>query len=150
MRLVAGLIFVLSCVSCGSGGDGDSNNHGYGWEYDVQGASGLKVRYHPGATQTTVHMLETAYNEVQQCTGLTAPPPFVIFTDSLPDVRGLYYWSPSLIAIETWFIFKHEAVHYLLDHNTGNPDPAHNSELFAKCSMSIEKRASRDPVGDHV
>lgn len=140
MRLLA--IIAALLAGCGSGGDGNSNNHGYGWEYDVQGASGLKVRYHPEAQQTPVQMFETAYNEVQQCTGLTAPPPFVIFVgnDALPGVRGLYYWSPPLIVIKTWFIFKYEAVHYLLDHNTGNPDPAHNSELFAKCFQIVEMR----------
>lgn len=136
MRHVVYLFVFLSSVSCGSGG-GDNNNHGYGWEYDVQGASGLTLRYDPAEPvdqRTPVAVFEDFYRDVQNCTGLAAPAPLVLVVPNPGGTAGRYYSDPPLITVTGLFVFKHEAIHYLLDHNTGNLDKAHNSELFANCS----------------
>ena len=135
------LLICLAVASCGGDGSSDDpNNHGFGWSFDVQGATGLKVRYDPeelkqGVPQTPVHIFENQYNEVQKCAALYAPPPFVIFVpdESLPDNAGFYYSDPPLITIKGLFIFKHEVVHYLLDYNTGDLDPSHASPLWGHC-----------------
>lgn len=130
----------MAVTGCGGGSVDQDNNHGFGWQFDVQGSSGLRVRYDPeelrrGFLQTPIHIFESQYNEVQKCAGFYAPPPFVIFVsdESLPDYGGFYYSDPPLITIKGLFIFKHEVIHYLLDYNTGNLDPSHASPLWGRC-----------------
>lgn len=137
MRGFLAILLVLA----GCGGHDPANNHGYGFAFDIQGASGMQVRYDPtevsrGIPQTPVTLLEQFYAEVQACTGLSAPAPFVIFVSNaqLGELDGFYYSDPSLVLVKGLFIFKHEVIHYLLDANTGNLDIEHRSPLFHKCS----------------
>jgi hypothetical protein len=143
---IAPLLLVLA--GCGGGG-ADDDNHGYGFEYDVQGVTGLRLRHSPavtpGGTVAAVisepTLYETAFAEVQACTGLSAPAPFVILVNELGGNTGFYLSNPSLILVDVRYIgpfdtraLKHEMVHYLLDHSTGHLDPNHDSPAFELCS----------------
>lgn len=130
------LLILLLLAGCGGGPD---DNHGYGFAYDVQGASGLRLRFNPAEPvdqRTPVEIFENTYMEVQKCAGLTAPAPMVIVVPegTFGYSGGHYYSDPPLVVVTALFMFKHEVIHYLLDHNTGNLDPDHLSPLFTKCS----------------
>lgn len=144
------MLIGLAVAACGGMSSEDANNHGFGWQFDVQGPTGLKVRYDPaelkqGFPQTPIHIFENQYNGMQKCAGLYAPPPFVIFVteESLPNNGGWYYSSPPLITIKGLFVFNHEVLHYLLDMNTGDLDPNHLSPLWQKC---VSPQAAPLPV----
>lgn len=123
------ITLMLLLVSCG-GGDEGSNNHGYGFQYDVQGASGLKLR---GESDPSLY--EKHFAEVEACTGLSATPPFVI-VQKLESLDGQYLSGPSLVLIDPSIVLvdKHEFIHYLLDVNTGDLDPNHKSDFFRICA----------------
>lgn len=137
MRLIFLLVFL---AGCGSSGEENSNNHGYGFEFDLQGATGLKLRYTPvlqaGSQFAGAEFYESEFQRVEDCTGIQAPAPFVIVVGNL-TTGGRYHSGPPLILLldATWF--GHEAIHYLLDHSTGNPDTNHNSPLFNQCAPVI-------------
>jgi len=141
MRLIA-LLTILLLIGCGGSEYEDTNNHGYGYEHDVAGSTGLRLRYTPtlkaGDYYADIDFYETEFERVQDCTGLSAPAPFVIVVkpEQLPAHFGYYYSAPSLIVIHdniAIVAFRHEAIHYLLDSSTGNLDPEHLSPLFSKC-----------------
>lgn len=130
MRMLGVALLLLA----GCGGS-ESDNHGYGFAFDVQGATGLKLRFNhsePPDQRTPVWIFESRYMDVQKCTGLTAPPPMVI--DSANGDPGIYYSDPPLIVVTKLYAFNHEVIHYLLDYTTGDPDSNHKSMLFKKCS----------------
>ena len=123
--------------------------HGYGFEYDVEGPAGMRLRYapvaEPGDPRANVVFLEQLYRMVEDCAGIQAPAPFVVIEkdgalvsplDGLPR-KGLYYSDPDLLLIDdsasTFWALKHETVHYLLHHALGNSDPDHTSSLFGTC-----------------
>jgi hypothetical protein len=141
MKMIKTLFLVLLLAGCGSGGDNSLRveNHGYGFEFDAQGTTGLRLRS-SGSAFSDVTYYEATFAEVKTCAGIEAPAPFVILT-SLDGPTGVYYSAPSLILLdmkhlstENSSLFKHEVVHYLLDHSTGDADPNHTSALFAKCT----------------
>ena len=143
---VAALCLVLTACS-GGGKDDDpaSNNHGFGFQFDAQGPRGLKLRFTPrfaaGDRLANPATYEQAFDALQTCSGLSAPmPPFVIIEPSgtlPPDVNGLYYSSPPLIRLDEPTAFRHEALHYLVEANTGDPDGPtgnHGHEAFTRCT----------------
>jgi len=145
MRITA-VLTILLLVGCGGSNDESSpqadNNHGYGYEYDVAGATGLRLRYTPtlkaGDYYADIAFYESEFERVQDCTGISAQAPFVIVVkpEQLPAHFGYYYSDPSLIVIHdivALVAFRHEAIHYLLDVSTGDLDPEHLSPLFSKC-----------------
>ena len=114
------------------------DNHGYGWEFDVQGESGLKLRYSPwlpGGPLADVTRYERDFAFVESCTGISAPAPFVI----IGKIPGFFYEDPSLIVIDEYGLdtraYTHEIVHYLLKVSTGSPDPEHQSPFFETCVL---------------
>jgi len=144
--------FCLVLTACGGAPDEEEpndpaeDNHGFGYQFDAQGPRGLKLRYEPrfaaGDALADPAGYERAFDEVQRCMGLTGPvPPFVIIEPSgtLPPtppeaiVNGLYYSNPPLIRLDEIEAFRHEAVHYLLELNTGDPDGPHRDERFTRC-----------------
>ena len=136
------ILLVVFLAGCGSSGEDSPDNHGYGFAYDAQGASGLKLRYtpvlQPGDQYTDAAWYETEFENVKQCTGISAPPPpFVIVLPegALVNHIGYHYSDPSLIVVTNFYVlvaFRHEAIHYLLGY-TGDSDPNHVSPLFTKC-----------------
>lgn len=123
------LFVILLLAGCGSGDESgvSADNHGYGFQFDVQ--DGLKLR-----GSTDVAFYQDAFAKTQKCTGLSAPPPFVI-VDKLAGNAGEYFSDPSLILVDVdhTYAVKHEMVHYLLDVNTGDSDGTHASHFFADC-----------------
>jgi hypothetical protein len=43
------------------------------------------------------------------------------------------YINPNFLKVGSLYVWKHEVLHFLLDVNTGDPDPAHRSTLFQNC-----------------
>lgn len=141
MRILL-LTFLLLLSACGSVGDTSSANHGYGFEYDVQGTTGLKLRYTPTLTAadplSNPIFVENIYAQVQACTGMSAPPPFVIMVaaGSLPNNWiGETQMDPSLVLIgsttvEAPSVMRHELIHHLLGATTGNLDAGHTNNFF--------------------
>lgn len=128
------LLLILLLAGCGSGGDAGNNNHGYGFQYDVQSASGMRLR-----GNADLPALDAAYSFVETCTGLNAPPPFVIIVTphSLHEGEwnGAYWDSPPLVLLdvsEPPLPAKHEFIHYLQDVVQHVQDPTHQSPLW-KC-----------------
>jgi len=152
MRVIA-LFTILLLVGCGGADVNSDNNHGFGFEFDAQGESGMKLRSSPHNVQptefSTVEYYEGQFTELLKCTGLDAPvPPFVILDEVLD--RELFGKDPSGVTLAGWafvdpplivldfrygYLFKHEALHYLLDYTTGNSDPNHSSPLFSLCTI---------------
>jgi hypothetical protein len=146
------LLLLVALSACG-GGAGEQEApppcHGYGCEFDVQGAAGMQLRYAPTVESSdpraNVAFLEQLYQMVADCAGVQAPAPFVVIKKEGTLIspldgsahNGLYYANPDLILIDdsarTYWSLKHEAVHYLLHHAVGNSDPNHTSSLFATC-----------------
>jgi hypothetical protein len=140
-------MLLLCLAGCGSGGGGskatavDTNNHGYGFAYDVQGAAGMKLRYTPILTAadplSNPVFLENIYTQVEECTGVSAPDPFVILLPqgSLPNGWfGETLNTPSLVLIGSvpmsLNVPRHEFIHYLLFVETGDGDATHTSKFF--------------------
>ena len=150
LRHIMLAILLLIVYGCGSGGNADSpkaENHGYGFEYDAQGAIGLKLRYTPELTTadplSNPIFFENIFTQVQACVGVTSPAPMVIFVHrgtlgTTPDgltVYGEYLTAPSLVLLyadldKVLDIIRHEFIHYLLDVSTGNADAEHCSGVF--------------------
>lgn len=127
-KLIVVLIFLSGC---GGNSEDPADNHGYGWEFDQIGPSGLKLRK-TGATPRDAAYLEERVAIVLTCLGISAPPPpFVIYLPSDGvEPQGRYYSGPPLIVLEEDVYLEHEAVHYLLDITTGNADRNHESRAF--------------------
>lgn len=136
MRLFLVLIFLYGC---GGGDAPPSDNHGYGWHYDATGKQGLKLRK-AGATDNEATSLEALAQIIENCAGIdTPPPPFVIAVPpgSLgPNIFGRYFRDPPLVVLDEIkfdIAYPHEALHYILDAGTGDPDVDHTSSAFKTC-----------------
>lgn len=44
------------------------------------------------------------------------------------------YVNPNFLKVGSLYVWKHEVLHFLLDVNTGNPDPGHENALFKNCA----------------
>lgn len=137
MRVLLITLMLLACAACGAAGD-DSNNHGYGWRVDQVGASGLRLQCNATCAPSTMQSLETAFFEVMQCTGIQAPPPFVVIVpyEDIAPLNGFTYFEPPTVKLEpALIVLRHEYVHYLLIMS-GFPredNEAHNSPFFSTC-----------------
>jgi hypothetical protein len=168
IRAMAALLlaYLCSCSSgCGGGQSDDAppapssaptsgisiDDHGFGWQYDVQGATGLRLRYSPvfapDSPLADVTKYEQIFAEVKACTGLTASAPLVIavpfgslgLQPNGSRYAGKYFMQPALIVVSGFagsdilFYYRHELVHHLLFESTGDPDERHTSPFFSAC-----------------
>lgn len=137
MKAMLAVLLISFLAGCGSGGEEGNNNHGYGFQYDSIGASGMKLRGGPDPSY-----LESLFAETETCTGLNAPAPFVIIVapgslnEANENINGEYWDSPPLVLLDfsQGLAAKHEFVHYLMDVVQHVQDSNHTSPLFAKCS----------------
>lgn len=171
--LLAAVCLWSGLAGCGgAGSDPSDDNHGYGWEHDVAGASGLRLRYDPevpARERAGLEVFERTFAEVSACTGLAAPGPLVVVVPrgtldaragSPPPpglhVGGLYYFDTDLVLVTASLgALRHELIHYLLDRY-GYPEDrnrAHAHGAFTTCvgpaafTWSASGRASRATPG---
>ncbi|MBN4054552.1 hypothetical protein JYT87_02465 [Nitrospira defluvii] len=91
---------------------------------------------------TTETFLKQAFSEAKGCSGLEQGafedvsvvfmPPTFPCKHYAGGCSG-EYMSPNFLKVGSLFVWKHEVLHYLLDLNTGDPDPGHLSPLFKDC-----------------
>lgn len=89
----------------------------------------------------TVH-LEKSFGEAKVCTQLSkgafTDTTVVVMPPSFPcpwynhSCSGEFV-PPNTIKIGSPYVWKHEAIHYLLYLNTGDSDPNHTSPFFQTC-----------------
>lgn len=137
-------------ILAGCGSETGRDNHGWGYQYDQIGATGLRVRY-AGIQLPTLADIEKLYQETEACAGISATGPLLIFTDPVPTSGDVPVYGSALLDTGTVFIskrldtdirlsywtYKHEFVHYLL-HQSGFDDTAnanHQSPLFSDCTQ---------------
>lgn len=149
LRLALGLgAIYLAVAGCGAESGSLWDNHGFGWHFEVQAENGLTLRHEPDVVEPVrFATLRDIYDQVQACTGIDAPGPFVIVVAERMDkygqagtaFAGLTLYNPSLILVtqgSTWiFVAQHEFVHYLL-HQDGFPrerNHIHDSPFFSDC-----------------
>ncbi len=148
--VVLALVLLLGCAP-----DPAADNYGYGWAYDAEGETGLRLRVDVAnpldrstlePIEATLATLEAAWLDTITCTGLPAHPgPLVVIVESgeLGPNRGYTYYDTRLVLLAMnwgglWLVetARHEFVHLLLaDH--GFPDgrnTAHDSPLFDACA----------------
>jgi hypothetical protein len=152
---LAGLLLVLAAGlgGCGAADRPAADNHGYGWEYDQTGASGLRLRYEEAVAsddRAALQVFEAAFGRVEACLGIAAGGPLVVVVprgalDGRSGVTpapgyhvgGLYYFDTDLVVVtESLYALRHELVHYLLDQ-AGFPvqlNRAHEHAGFANCT----------------
>lgn len=92
---------------------------------------------------STEQFLQKAFDEVKICTDakegkfeeisiIVMPPTFPCrYYDS--GCAGEYV-SPNSIKVGSLNTWRHEVIHYLLNQNTGDPDPEHKSPFFETCT----------------
>jgi hypothetical protein len=147
MRAAFPMILIAVLAGCGS--ETGQDNHGYGYQYDQDGATGLRVRW-AGTQVPSLTNIEQLYQETMACTGITATGPLVIITEPIPsssgDVYGSVFLDTGTVFISSWldtdieasfWAYKHEFVHYLL-HQSGfdvTANAAHQSPLFYSCTQ---------------
>lgn len=149
--MIRTILLVVLLVGCGGSDSGASNNHGLGFEYDVQGASGIRVRFVDGSPP--IGFYNDIYDRVQQCVNHSAPGPLIVFVDEVDshvtdghDPFAGIYLDNGTILIETkaiqniealkWAV-AHESVHWVTHWNqllTIQQQSEHASSLFLSCT----------------
>ena len=138
--------FLLS--ACGQPVSEDNN--GYGWNYDDSGQTGVRVRYFD-ENSPRLAFVEKIFIDTQECVGVSAPGPLVIFVDEITDVpehvRGRTIYGTGTVLIEKIVIddpnahvggvLTHEFVHWIMHVNNIQGNGDHTSPLFVEC----ERRA---------
>lgn len=159
---VALLVLSFALAACGGGSMESTDNHGFGWEFDAMGASGLKLRFKPhlpdnGNIFTDPAHYERLFTEVDACAGMSAPmTPYLILVDALGtgilgptnngvSVNGRFFSDPPLIVMDFRAAFspqvvKEERLHHVLMHNgviipNGDWEHDHGSPLFDRCAF---------------
>jgi hypothetical protein len=152
------LALLLLAALAGCGAQTIDDNHGYGYAFDEQAASGLRVRY-ANANPPRIATLDSLYVGVAICMGVEVLPtgPLVILKDGLIASAGhdamtlldtgtilqdsqitTFDWSDAAIEFVVQArasTLNHEMVHFLLKE-TGFPDDrnsAHDSPFFDSC-----------------
>lgn len=129
MRLIGLGAMVAAVVSCG-GGDVDeaADNHGWGWHYDAQGETGIRLR-NAQPERYSMAQYESDWVQVQSCMGIAVDEaPLVIQRQSLPlgddfgplDYGGTYldtglilhYAAEGMDTMDSKHA-RHEFVHYI-------------------------------------
>lgn len=153
------IIVALLLAGCGSGSNKKSDdNYGLGFHYDIQGTSGVRLRY-SSLGYPSITFVEIVYLSVQQCVGYNTPGPLVVFIDSVDDrvsseigstTAGIYL-DTGTIMLEHHLaqagpgglnegqlkaILAHEFVHWITHRNgllTISQQYQHDSTLFVDC-----------------
>ena len=91
---------------------------------------------------TFINHLKKDFDDLKACTGLSKGEfeevTIVVMPPSFPcrwydgECSGEYN-PPNTIKLGSPYLWKHEAIHYLLHVNNGNSDSSHQSPLFQSC-----------------
>lgn len=91
---------------------------------------------------TTETFLKQAFSETKDCgdfeKGIFTDISVVIMPPTFPckhyasGCSGEYV-NPNFLKVGSLYVWKHEVLHFLLDVNTGDPDPGHKNPLFKTC-----------------
>ena len=139
---------VLVAIGCVDREPASIGNHGYGWQYDVLGETGMMLRLAP-AGGYGLAQYEADYVSVESCLGIEAPGPFVVQVDTLPipdatdTAYGITYLDNGTVVVYatpmnlqlTSHVARHEFIHYLL-WTQAFPEPlqrAHDHWAFGTC-----------------
>ena len=86
----------LLLAACGVQVDPSANNHGFGFDYDLGSADGVRFRNDPALLppldqQSFDSNVVQAWHEMEACTGISSPGPLVVLVDMHQDEieRGL-------------------------------------------------------------
>jgi len=100
------------------------------------GPSGIYV------DDSTQAFLEDEFNDTKACANLEKGafkdvsvvfmPPTFACRHYAGGCSGEYV-NPNHLKVGSLYVWRHEVIHYLLDLNKGDPDPAHKSALFKTC-----------------
>ena len=143
-------------AACGRGdSDPAANNHGFGFQFDESGVTGLRVRYLDD-TSPRLDFIEQMYRETMECVGFDAPGPLVIWLPSVQsdDGENTFGWifldtgtiladnnacildNCKVLAFQG-HVLKHQFVHWLL-HRSGRlteaQQHAHAAVEFTSCT----------------
>jgi hypothetical protein len=124
LYLLIGFLLMLSVSGCGEGHTATAN------------PSGIFV------DSTTETFFKTSFDEVKICTdskeGKFEDISIVVMPPTFPcryyaaGCAGEYV-TPNSIKVGSLNTWRHEVIHYLLNQNTGDPDPDHKSPFFQSC-----------------
>jgi len=91
---------------------------------------------------TLIDQLRKDFNDLKACTRLSKGNfediSVIIMPTSFPcrwydgNCSGQFV-SPNTIKLGSPYVWKHEAIHYLLHINSGDSDPGHQSNLYQSC-----------------
>jgi len=91
---------------------------------------------------STETFLKTAFSETKECgafekgafedISVVFMPPTFPCKHYKSGCSGEYV-NPNFLKVGSLYVWKHEVLHFLLDLNTGDPDPAHKNALFKNC-----------------
>lgn len=131
------LCLVLLLVGCGQ--SQNSDNYEYGWNYDEQGTTGIRVRY--SEYSPSLSDIEAMYNSLCACLGVTPPPgPLIIFAPLPNGIFGKYLYDTRTIIVDDTlsppdFYLRHEMKHHVLSY-AGVPfdeNDSHEHIAFLTC-----------------
>ena len=92
---------------------------------------------------TTENYLKTMFEETKECSELSEGTFKEISVVIMPPVFPCRYYDngcggeyrePNLVKLGSYYVWRHEVIHYLLYKNTGQSDANHESELFKNCT----------------
>lgn len=146
-RIAFASLVVAALVGCGQ----PTDNHGYGWHYDAEAPSGLRVRWN-GPAWPSLAYIDELWHITSACVGAAAPGPLVIFIDDVPDqslvdITGLTYLDTGTVLIQkrrdgaayaVATVLKHEFVHWLMHYNgrlTAQQQLDHDAPEFLDCRL---------------
>jgi len=140
------LVVLIGCGNDSNQENDSGNNFGYGFHFDVQGSTGLKVRWE-NTSGLGLSTLEDIYIGIMSCAGATVTGPLLIFQ---PDIQerfghvGVYFYNTNTVAIDSdqplnstgQEVLRHEYTHHVLKLSGAdfNQNENHGHVAFTNCS----------------
>ncbi len=120
---------LLSVAGCGqsvSAGGAQASAGKAGLSVDASMRTFLKTEFE--STKACGQFIEGEFENVS----VVLMPPTFPCKHYVGGCSGEYVY-PNHLKVGSLFVWRHEVLHYLLDLNFGDPDAAHENELFKTC-----------------